>query len=183
MQNFPEADLAPVQQTTPRRGVPIWVWGVLVIVLGLVVLPFVGLIGWVVYVGTYGPDTSVYTANRVPTRFIETMHDLEVLGEDEELLYFYSDAMTDITDGFYFVSDKKVVVYTTLYGDDPLTAIPFDQIQDVSLDRDESFLLDSEITIDLAAGDVISFPVSSEYDRDEDFYNAIRERSPNLKSE
>ena len=181
--SFPEADSFPAQQIAPRRGMPVWVWVVLLVVFGTVVLPFVALVAWVGYVGVYGPDTSVYTGNRVPSRFIETMRDVKALDEGEELVYFYSDAMTDITDGFYFVSDKKVVIYTTLYGDEPLTVIPFDQIRDASLDRDESFLLDSEITIETVDDDVISFPVSSEYDRDEAFYNEIRERSPNITTE
>lgn len=90
----------------------------------------------------------------VRQQIVNTMRETLALDHDEELVYFYSDAMTDITEGFYFVS---VVVYSEQFGDEPLTIIPFDQIEEVTLDRDESFLVDSEITIVMTNGDVVTF--------------------------
>lgn len=42
--------------------------------------------------------------------------------------------------------------------------------------RDTSFINDSIITLELKAGSIVSFPVSSERDRDVKFYDAIQER-------
>ena len=85
--------------------------------------------------------------------------------------------MTDIRDGFYFISDRKVVIYSEGTGDSPLTAIPFDDIIDVALYRNKSFFEDSEITLHLEDGQVLSFPVSSEYHRDQQFFDAIHDRT------
>jgi len=134
-----------------------------------------GLVG-VMYIGTVGPETSVYMGNQVPSRFVDTMKAEGALDDDETLLYFYSDALTDIRDGFYFVSDKKVVVYIQGTGDTPLTKIPFDQIETAELFRNESFVEDSQIILFLKDGSPVSFPVSSEYGRDQKFFDAIMER-------
>ena len=135
-----------------------------------------GMIAYIGYIGAYGPDTAVYTGNRIPTRFIQTMKEVGALDQDEQILFFYSDAMTDIRDGFYFVSDQRVVIYSTVTDGDPLTLIPFDEIAEVEIYRNESFLMDSEITLTMQDEAILSFPVSSEYDRDQMFFEAIQER-------
>jgi hypothetical protein len=119
---------------------------------------------------------AIYTGNRIPSEFLRTIESVGALDDDESILYFYSDAMTDIRDGFYFVSDRKVVIYSQATGESPLAAIPFDDIVDVELYRNESFFVDSEITIYLKDGRVLSLPVSSEYDRDQQFFDAIHDR-------
>jgi hypothetical protein len=150
-----------------------WIPGAL---LAVPIFGCCGIMAFFGYVGAVGPDTSVYTANRIPQRFMDTIDDVGALDEDEKILYFYSDAMTDILDGFYFVSDKKVVIYSHSFGDEPLTAIAFDDIVDADLYRDESFFDDSEITLYLKDDQVLSFPVSSDSDRDQQFFDAIYEK-------
>jgi len=131
---------------------------------------------WFVYLGTYAPETSVYAGNEVPNRFIETMKSVGALEEGETILYFYSDALTDIRDGFYFVSDRRVVVYAEAAGGSPLTTVGFDEIAELDIVRDESFFTDSQITLELKDGRPVSFPVSSEVGGDERFFEAIEER-------
>lgn len=163
------------QRAHAPRKKPVWFW----LLLGggvLFVLPCGGCLGWVVYIGVVGPETSVYTGNEVPSRFIDTMKSVGALEDGETMLYFYSDAMTDIKDGFYFVSDKKVAIYIEGAGVKPLTAIKFDEITDLDLYRDESFFEDSEITLELEDGRPISFPVSSEADGDQRFFDEIVSR-------
>ncbi|MEX0655564.1 MAG: hypothetical protein WD534_14755 [Phycisphaeraceae bacterium] len=155
-----------------RRGMPWWGW--LLVGIGAVVfLPCLTCVGWIAYVGAVGPETSVYVGNQTPNRFIDIMHDVGALEADEQLQYFYSDAVTDIRNGFYFVSDRHVVIYMEDAGGDPLTIIPFSEIADVTLSRDESFLIDSQIDLERTDGRWFSFPVSSEHDRDVRFHEAI----------
>ncbi len=98
----------PVRHERNGRGVlPL----ILVGCASLLVLPCAGLVGWLVYVSDSIPEASVYPGNRVPKRFIATMQEVGALEEGEKLLYFYSDAMTDIRDSFCFVSNKRVVTY------------------------------------------------------------------------
>ncbi|MCA9189440.1 MAG: PH domain-containing protein [Pirellulaceae bacterium] len=161
----------------PRRSSGL---GVLMWVVGggflLVVVMCAGFIGFAVYVGANGPETSVYVGNQVPAKFLDVAREVDALDDDETVLYFYSDALTDIRKGFYFVSDKRVVIYRQDGSGAPLTTATFDQIADVELARDTSFLTDSQITLQLKSGAPVAFPVSSEYDRDEDFCEAIRSR-------
>ena len=55
----------------------------------------------------------------------------------------------------------------------PATTVPFDQIDDAELARNESFFEDSTIELTLKDGSVVSFPVSSELDRDVLVFEAI----------
>jgi hypothetical protein len=164
----------PVQQfQRPPQQKSNTLWWVLGIVGGFVILFVFVVVGLLTYVGTVGPETSVYSGNQLPTRFQETIEEVGALEEGEKIKYFYSDGFTDIRNGFYFVSDRNVVIYSDQL-DPALTVIPFAQIDSVHLSRDESFFLDSEITVMLEDGAVYNFPVSSEYDRDSVFFQEIK---------
>ncbi len=138
-------------------------------------LSCLGCVGVLAWIGIYGPDTAVYAGNSVPQRFILTMRDLGALDEDEQILYFYSDALSDIREGFCFVSDRKAAVYSRDV-EPPLTVMHFDEIADVTLYRDDSFLVDSEIIVELNDGRPVSLSVSSETDGDVRFFEALRSR-------
>lgn len=164
----------PVQQfQRPPQQKSNTIWWVLGIVCGLGVLFVFGVLGLLMYVGTVGPQTSVYSGNQLPSRFQETIEEVGALEEGEKIKYFYSDAFTDIRNGFYFVSDRNVVIYSNQL-DPALTVIPFAQIDSVDLMRDESFFEDSIITVMLKDGAVYYFPVSSEFDRDSVFFQEIK---------
>ena len=165
----------PPQRPRTARNPLWWVFGTGIV---LIVICCGGLLAGLVYVGVIGPETSVYVGNRVPERFLKTAREVGALEEGEQVRFFYSDAITDVRDGFYFVSDQKVVIYMEDGRETPLTAIPFDKIEQLDLFRDESFLNDSEITIETSDGDFFAFPVSSEFDRDEAFFKAIEDNVP-----
>ena len=120
----------------------------------------------------FGPPVGPY---QTPRRFIDTMRRVGALDDEETVLYFYSDALTDIRDGFCFVSDKKVPVYSEGFGESPLMVVRFNEIEDLEVCRDESFFEDSDITLQLKDGRPVSFPVSSELDKDVKFFDAIKE--------
>jgi hypothetical protein len=155
----------------PRRW---WLW-LLVGAGGLTLLLCAGVVGWVVYLAARGPETSVYTGNQVPRTYIEIIKSVGALDDDETVLYFYTDAVTDIRDGFYFVSDKKVVVYSQDAGE-PLTVVHFNEIALSELRHSDSFFTDGEITLLLKDGRDVSFPISGESGKDQKFYQAIRQR-------
>lgn len=176
MRDFTNSPLLEPTGERPHRS-SCAIWWLVGGAAGFILLSCGGILGFMVYLGAYGPETSVYTGNRIPSRFLRTIDSVGALDDDETIVYFYSDAMTDIRDGFYFVSSKKVAVYSQQTGDEPLTAIPFEEIEDVDLYRNESFFEDSEITVYLKNGRIVSFPVSSEFDRDQQFYEAIQDRT------
>jgi hypothetical protein len=168
---FAQQSAAPPQ--TRRSNLLLWVVGL----MGVMVAICCGGTMMIGYIGVKGPETSVYTGAQVPASFQATAKEVGALEEGEKIRFFYSDAWADIRDGFYFVSDRKVVVYTEVDSDTPLTIVEFDEIEEIELHRNESFLEDSVITIELKDGNWVSFPVSSELDRDEHFYDAIRKKT------
>ena len=140
-----------------------------------------GAFSWLAYIGTVGPDTFVYAGNQVPARFVTTIKSAGALDDDETILYFYSDAMVDIRDGFYFVSDRKVAIYSQAVAPAALTTVRFDEIAELDIYREESFFEDSQIVLELKDGRPISFPVSSEADGDQRFFDAIKSRVDELR--
>ena len=159
-----------------REGPPTWIWivgggcGLLSLLVALLVLFFF-------VAGEYGPETDVYAGNEVPGRFLDAMREVGALEPEERIDYFYSDGFLDIRSGFCFVSDRRVVAYRKDRGDQALTSVRFDEIADAELQRDESFFVDSQLTLDLKEGGVVSFPVSSEHEGDVRFYQAVRARA------
>jgi hypothetical protein len=168
---FAQQSAAPPQ--TRRSSLLLWVVGL----MGVMVAICCGGTMMIGYIGVKGPETSVYTGAQVPASFQAIAKEVGALEEGEKIRFFYSDAWADIRDGFYFVSDRKVVVYTEVDSDTPLTIVEFEEIEDIELYRNESFFEDSVITIELKDDNWVSFPVSSELDRDEHFYDAIRKRT------
>ncbi|MCH7910987.1 MAG: hypothetical protein IIB38_15405 [Candidatus Hydrogenedentes bacterium] len=164
----------PISSSQPNKGLSGVIKFVIVASIGIVFL-MSALIAFVFYVGVAGPEIEVLAGTQVPTRYVDTIRNLGVLDRDEEIIFFYSDALVDITDGFYLLTDRKVVVYSTTYSE-PAILIPFDDIQELNIEYDESFFTDSAIWITRTDGSAVSFPVSSEAGGDKRFYEALVER-------
>ncbi|MDF1814197.1 MAG: hypothetical protein P1V20_18475 [Verrucomicrobiales bacterium] len=144
---------------------------------GLAVLAVVGTFAYFTVVGTIGPDTSVYTGNRVPARFVTTVKDLGLLEEDEKIVWFYSDALTDIRSGLYFATEDKLVLYSKNW-DTPENIIPLQEITAVQAAYDDSFFEDSEFFITTRSKEEYSFPLSSDNGLDKRFVEWIEKKIP-----
>lgn len=170
---YPAASPPPPLPGAPRgrRRLPVWGW-VLIVLGGLVLLSCAGGLAFVTYIGAVGPDTKVYTANEVPRKFVVVASGLGLLDPGERVTFFYSDALLDVRDGMYFVTDRKVVVYIA-DATTPATVVPFGMIEEAELDSSSSMWEDGWITLTLADGEVVVFPVSSEAGRDQLMFNAI----------
>ena len=125
--------------------------------------------------GLIGPDTAVYTGHQIPKRFMTTIRSLNLLEEDEQIRYFYSDALYDTKTGFYFVTDRNLILYSISW-EEPETVIPFDQIESLDVQYDDSFWEDSYVFVTTSSGMEISFPVSSDKGLDKKFVKAIQEK-------
>ena len=143
-----------------------WIAGGGVVALVVIVLSVL------VYIGTVGPDTFIVSGQQMNERFVTTIQDLEVLEEGEQILFFYSDALLDIEEGFYLLTDRKVLVYSAEWVE-PAIPVRFDEIEDLDVVYDESFFVDSRIMITLKNGDYVTFPVSSEQGGDKKFFAAL----------
>ncbi|MEM8549453.1 MAG: hypothetical protein AAGF10_01555 [Verrucomicrobiota bacterium] len=141
--------------------------GIIAVILASIV--FFGL----AFIGEMSPETSVYLGKQVPKRFMNEIRSLNLLEEGETIKYFYSDAMFDIKDGMYFVTDRHLVVYSSAW-DEPETIIDYAEITDVETEYDNSFFYDSYVTVETNSGMEVSFPVSSEKGRDKKFVEYMK---------
>ncbi|MCB1035980.1 MAG: hypothetical protein KDD47_19315 [Acidobacteria bacterium] len=135
------------------------------------------LVGGLIYVGMVGPETFVVSGRQLNSRFLGEVHELGVLAEGEEIRYFYSDAVTDIEEGFYLVTDQHLVLYSRQWTE-PSIVLPYNEVRSLEAEFNDSFFLDSTLTVGLPDGTTISFPVSSEQGGDRRFYDFIDQRRP-----
>ena len=140
-----------------------------VILAGLIGVVVLGL----VFIGSQGPETSVYLGRQVPKKYLKEVRELGLLERDEEIAYFYSDALLDIKEGLYFVSDRHLVLYYKDW-EEPQTIIKFEDISNVEVEYEESFFEDSYVVVETIEGFEISFPLSSEKGRDKKFVAYIQ---------
>ena len=142
---------------------------------GLVAVISISGLAFLVWFGSTAPDTAIIPGPQVPQRFMDTVRGTGVLDDGETVLYFYSDAVLDITEGFYLLTDRKVVLYSTLW-EEPEILIPFDEIVDLDVEYNKSFFEDSMIYLELRDGSSVGVPASSDYDRDELFFETLEEK-------
>lgn len=143
--------------------------------ISFAVLFSVALTGLVV-VASFGPDTYIYLGKQLPKRYTQTIHDLGLIEEGEKIKYFYSDALVNIEDGMYFVTDRHLVLYSSEW-QEPKTIIDFSEIVKLEAEFDESLLSDSMVYVKTVSGMEVSFPVSSEHNRDKDFVRYLRQKT------
>ena len=101
------------------------------------------------------------------------IRDLSLLEPDEKLLFFYSDALTDIEEGFYLLTDRNVVVYRKEYAN-PKVLVPISSIRDMDATWSDSFWEDSQITLTLTDDSQVWFPLSSEKGVDRAFFDTLK---------
>ncbi|MBN2845756.1 MAG: hypothetical protein JXQ25_07215 [Deltaproteobacteria bacterium] len=135
---------------------------------GVIGLAFIAL----VIIGTEGPETSIYTGTQIPKKYMTTIQSLNLLQPEEQIRYFYSDALVDIKDGFYFVSDKNLVLYSSEWAE-PSVIIPFGQIESVTAEYSDSEWIDTSVLVTLRSEMEYLFPLSTEKGLDKKFIEVI----------
>lgn len=168
-----DAEMRVAPERVRRGRTSCWVKILLLSAASLVLVCGGGML-FVVYIGVMGPATHVYSPGQTPQRFLKVAEELGGLQPGETVEFFYSVGFIDVAEGFTYVSDQKVVSYDP-EGEPPLVATEYRDIRDLELERDESFLGDSLITLETEDSYIV-IPVSSEMDRDVEFYEAIRSR-------
>jgi len=124
--------------------------------------------------GAIGPDISIYAGRQIPKNYMKAIRSLNLLEGDEQIRYFYSDALYDIKEGLYFVTGKNLVVYSNEW-EEPATVIPYNQIKSLDVQYDDSFFNDSMVFVTTYSGVEVNFPLSSEKGLDKKFVEVIQE--------
>jgi len=164
-------EVAPQTRSSHSSSILKWLL-ICGIAIGSVIL---ALFGTCVYIGVQSPDTRVLPGRQVPARFMAQIRKLDLLEPGEQIQYFYSDALLNIEEGMYFLTDRKVVIYSRSF-DDPAIIIPFSEIVDVEVTFSDSWFEDSVITMTLADDTYNWFPVSSEGGGDKKVYETLKKR-------
>jgi len=133
-----------------------------------------------IILGSFVPETAVIPGRQLKAEYASVVEELGLLDPDEKILFWYSDGLFSVKEGFYFFTNKKVVVYRQDY-EEPAVIVTYSEIEDIEITRNLSFFEDSEITLILADG-VVFFPVSSDNDGDLRFVDLLikkwQERRP-----
>jgi len=144
----------------------------------------VGVVGGfavLVYFAAMSPETAVIPGRQVPVKYLSQIKKLNLLEPNEQIQYFYSDAMGDIRKGLYLVTDQRVVIYSTTYGQ-PAILVPYAQIKDVQASFSDSWVDDTTIVLQLRDDSSVSFPASMEGGYDRAIVDFIKGKA-NIKSE
>lgn len=150
---------------------------VLVVAAGLLGLAAFGAL---LYFGTVTPETFVVTNSELSDRNRRTLEELGLLGPQEEVDYFYSDALLDIRDSFMFLTEDRLVVYSNEW-EEPETVLSYEDILVLEAEFVDEWYLDSTFVVEDRSGIEVVFPVSSERGRDRDVYGLLETRCPNLE--
>ena len=141
----------------------------------IVVISVTAMFFFLYYIGSEGPETRIVTGFAVNKDYKDTMQNLGLLEEGETIEFFYSDAMVDITDGMYVLTDRKLILYSTAWSQ-PYLPVTFTDIVDLNITRDESFFVDSMVYLETRDGTSVEFPLSSEGNLDVQFYEKLDTR-------
>jgi hypothetical protein len=133
------------------------------------------MMGTCVLLFAQGPDTKVLGGRQIPNRYVEQIQSLGILDPDEQIDYFYSDAMFNIEDGFYLLTDRRVVIYSRTF-DEPAILVPYEEIEDVEGEFSNDWMQDSYILLTLKDGTGLSFPASPEVGGDRHVFDALKKR-------
>lgn len=143
--------------------------GIAVGVLGMVI--FAG----VMYIGTMGPEIFVQYGHEVKDRFRDTINELALLEEGEELEYFYSDGIVSIRNGMYMLTDRHLILYNDSW-ETPAVILPYSRLQAIGAEFSDSFFVDSYLSVVDDEDNYWTFPVSKEKERDHEFHDYLEER-------
>lgn len=133
---------------------------------------FIGAFVFILTFGTITPEIEVLAGEMVPPKYHRFVKAENLLGEGEEIEYWYSDGLWHISEGVYFFTKSNIVLYSK-HKEEPAHIIPLDDVSSIEFYKDDSFLDDSFIFLTLKDGSEESFPLSSEYGGDEMFYEHL----------
>lgn len=127
-----------------------------------------------VVMAALGPDTEVVPGKMLNVKYVNFIRGNKLIEPTEQIEYWYSDALVDFRNGFYVLTDRKVLLYCKDWEKKSIT-VPFSSISDIQFQKETSFFEVSRITIFLSDGSTVFFPVSNENNGDEKFFKRMRQ--------
>jgi hypothetical protein len=122
------------------------------------------------------PSTAVVTENKLWNRDIEYLREAEILGQDEQIVFFYSTGLWSIKEDGQFISNE----YVTSYWQDPeddqthIEFVSYNNIDNIKVVWAEGFLDMTVVTITTNEDYEFDIWLSSEAGGDKKFVNSMR---------
>lgn len=139
-----------------------------------VLIVVISVISFFIIVVAIGPDTSVIPGKYLKKEYVEFMKQEKLISPGEQIDYWYSDALVDFKSGFYFLTNKKVVIYSSDFYE-PAIIIPYSDIVDIQVNQSLSTYENSEIILILKNGSSAFFPLSIENNMDRLFVQKLKD--------
>lgn len=158
------------KSSSPLKKIALGCGGILAFLMALGV-------GGLMYLGTFSPETYAVKGRQMKSAYKRVIKNLELLEENESIEWFYSDGMTDIRDGMYLLTDRRIILYCQEW-EEPLFATYFTNLVGAEMETNNSFFMDGSITIETREGDEWFFPISSERGNDDKFFDYLIGKIP-----
>ncbi len=146
-----------------------------VVLVGLgvvVVLAFVFWFGYGIETGRY-PSDQAQSELEISSELLGKLREAEIIGPDERVLYFYSQALLDALDTGCLFTPERVLAYRTDEGEPTIASATWVDIERIELQDFDSLLDDSLITVYLEDGSWIECPVAGAGNGDSAFYEKL----------
>lgn len=129
---------------------------------------------WQFASGTW-PSTAVTAGEDLPDFVAELLAENQILEPGEEILYFYSLALTNYLDDGNVLTDRRVIRYTMDEGDLNVTAATFAEVLLIEPEYPEDALGDTSLKVQ-SEDELIYLFLSTENERDRAFIEELERR-------
>lgn len=137
-------------------------------------VPLFFAMGIFLYIGFNSPPVHVAPGSGMSQDHAKDLDSLGLLDPGETVFYYYSDALVDIKDSVYLLTDRRLILHNQAWAK-PTWKIEFHRIEGVDLKRYDSVYEDNLVKVLLASGEEVDFPLSNDGDRDLDFIKQLQE--------
>lgn len=144
--------------------------------LGAILMVFFLLImglGLAVQQGYIAEGTAL-PQNEIHPRYIKVLRDLEILGKDEKMYFFYSGAVLSIADEGNFFTNKRIVSYQVVEDEKYVYEASYSEVESIEIQRSDTWLEDSVITVKKSDGEWIALYVSTDSGGDASYYERLK---------
>ena len=143
-----------------------------VAMVGGCLLLLLGCFVWAMTTGRIA-DTKLLPGNKLPPSVTRQVSTSAKLKPGEQVLYFYSTAMTPTGDG-NILTNRRVISYVDDGTNAWVSSIALDSVASFDFDRSDSWLEDSVLTVIAEDGTQLVLYLSIEGDGDIRFVDALR---------
>lgn len=148
------------------------------VIAGALLTGIMGLALLGLFLPDTAPETAVLTGDQLSTDLHAIIASLDILEPTETILYFYSDGVWDIKEGFHMLTDQALILWGEEFASEgtgirvPVVRLPLAEITSIGVSYSDSWLEDSAVSVD-SGGWHYYFPLSSENGGDRNFITAL----------